>query len=233
MKIAILEDDKLLLDMLCLWCTSEGHETSGFGTGKAFRKALVEMPYDLLIIDWNLPDTNGIEVIRWLRGALMCDAPVLVLTVKDREADIVTALDAGADDFMSKPAHEKELMARLRALGRRLHNLPAADELMAMPPYQIDTRTRSITVDGEAASLTNKEYELAVLLFQNPGRLLSRNFLQEFVWGTNAELNTRTVDTHISRIRSKLSIRPEQGWRLSSVYHRGYRLEHVGSTQLI
>jgi len=88
--------------------------------------------------------------------------------------------------------------------------------------------SRQIKLNGEVVQLTNKEYELALLLFHNVGRLLSRSYVMEKVWGTRVELNTRTVDTHISRIRNKLVLRPETGWRLMSVYHHGYRLENIG-----
>jgi DNA-binding response OmpR family regulator len=146
---------------------------------------------------------------------------------KEDEQHIVAALEAGADDYMTKPVKQLEMAARVRALGRRAGKFHDEQAVMEFEPYRIDVNNRSVTVAGEPIKLTQKEYELIVFLFKNIGRVVSRSHLLESVWGTNPDINTRTIDTHMSRIRSKLGIAPENGWRLSSIYQHGYRLEKM------
>ena len=153
--------------------------------------------------------------------------PVLFLTQRDSESDIITALDAGADDYLVKPARPGELTARLNALGRRVSGENEGQEQIEIGPYVINLGKRSIVSSGEEVSLTDKDFDLAVFMFQNVGRLLSRDFLLERVWGISSNINTRTVDTHVSRLRRKLNIKPENGFRIKTIYQHGYRLEKV------
>lgn len=228
MRIALLEDDAAQLELIKTWGEEAGHHCYGFTTGKALREAFQNDTFDMLVADWNLPDTSGLEVVRWVRETVDWDIPVLFITSRDLEDDTVTALDAGADDYMTKPVQRMEVLARLRALGRRGQTLVEDEPVVQLPPYSINASIREFRLNDQIVVLTNKEYELALLLFQNVGRLLSRAFVMEKVWSVSADLNTRTVDTHISRIRNKLAIRPDNGWRLTSVYHHGYRLESIG-----
>ena len=156
---------------------------------------------------------------------------------------MVEALDHGADDYMVKPVRKEVTLARIKALQRRsvLGQLaggsspangsePMQDaRIRVFDPYEINTEANTIAVNGEVVKLTHKEFELAAYLFQNAGCLVSRDHLLEHIWGTRPDLNTRTVDTHISRIRSKLGINPAGGWQLSSIYQRGYRLSRVST----
>ena len=151
--------------------------------------------------------------------------PVLFVTVRDREEDVVEALHRGADDYMSKPVARSEMLARLAALGRRARG-DIAKSVIDAPPYRLNLSANTLTRDGEPITLTPKEFELACFLFLNVGRLLSRGYILEQVWGTRPDLNTRTVDTHVSKLRGKLALTPDFGWRLRSVYQHGYRLEH-------
>lgn len=227
MKIALLEDEidqaKNLSDLL----VSANHHCEYFHTGKTFIYAVLHNSYDLLILDWQLPDSDGTEVLKTIRSQLNWRIPVIFLTARDSEADIITALDAGADDYLVKPARAGELNARINALSRRIGNETEQQESLVIGPYEINLVKRSILVSGEAVSLTDKDFDLAVFMFQNIGRLLSRDFLLECVWGISIDINTRTVDTHVSRLRRKLNIRPENGFRIKTIYQHGYRLESV------
>jgi len=228
MRIAILEDDPAQTELLTSWITDAGHEAYCHATGAGYLDALRHETFDLLIVDWNLPDITGPEVLGWVRENIDWHIPVLFMTSRDSEADIVLALEQGADDYMVKPVKQAETLARIHALERRAQ--AGNDESLAelvVQPFAFDLQERRVIVDGEPVELTNKEFELAVLLFRNIGRLMSRSYLLEKVWGTRAELNTRTVDTHVSRVRNKLGIRPQRGWRLSAVYQHGYRLEAI------
>ena len=230
MRIALLEDDPAQTELIETWLTEAGHSCSSYGTVKLFRDALSNDTFDLLIVDWNLPDGTGIEAVTWAREKIDWHVPVLFITSRDQEEDVVTALNAGADDYITKPAKQLETMARLKALERRLVATGGDDEVLNYPPFLINAAERQILVDGKPADLTHTEFELALVLFRNVGRLLSRSYLLDKVWGTTAELNTRKVDTHTSRLRIKLGIHPERGWRLNAIYHHGYRLEHMAAT---
>ena len=225
MRIAVLEDDPAQLDLLRCWLTEANHDCLGFASGKSFQDALRRDTFDLLVIDWNLPDTSGPEVLAWARTNLDWNIPVLFTTSRDREEDIVQALESGADDYMIKPIKRAETLARIGALLRRALPDSTADGAYHCPPFEFDLHKQTVTVGEQAVNLTNKEFQLALLMFRNAGRLLSRSYILENVWGVRADISTRTVDTHMSRIRNKMGIRPEHGWRLNSVYHHGYRLE--------
>jgi DNA-binding response OmpR family regulator len=153
--------------------------------------------------------------------------PVLFTTARDAEADIVQALKAGADDYLVKPLRKQELLARVEALGRRARPKPRAAEHLKVAEFDVDVDRRVVTRHGAEMDLTQKDFDLAVFLFRNVGNLVSRGHILESVWGRTSDLNTRTVDTHVSRLRSKLGLVPENGWKLSAVYQHGYRLEQV------
>ena len=227
MEIAILEDDADQAQVLALWLDHAGHRSETFETGAAFMKGVQEGTFDLFVIDWELPDTTGIEVLRWIRERMGWRTPVLFVTVRDAEEDIVRALETGADDYMCKPLKHKELLARVSALARRMDAPAAQQDAQHYGDYTVDYTHRRITLDGEEIKLTGTEFELAAFLFKNTNHVLSRTHILENVWQRGPEFNTRTVDTHISRIRKKLQLVPEKGWRLTSVYRYGYRLEQL------
>lgn len=224
MRIALLEDELEQARHIQLVLSEPGHQCDSFQTGQAFLSAVQHRSYDLLILDWQIPDMTGIDVLRDVRAQLNWAIPVVFLTQRDSEQDIVQALDAGADDYLAKPARPAELMARINALARRSN--PECDkELLTFGPFQIDTQHRVINLHGEQLALTDKDYDLTLFLFQNQGRLLTREMLLERVWGVTRDINTRTVDTHMSRLRRRLGLNPENGFRIKTIYQRGYRLE--------
>jgi DNA-binding response OmpR family regulator len=183
--------------------------------------------FDLFILDLQVPDVSGTEVLQWLRTNVSKKVPILFVTVRDSEQDIVFALEHGADDYMIKPARQQELLARVHALLRRAYPREE-DKQPSFPPFQIDTQRGEIRRDGAKIELTPKEFDLAVVLFRNMGRLMSRDHPQEAVWGRSGDLATRTVDTHVSQMRKKLDLRLETGFRVVPVYNYGYRLEQIG-----
>lgn len=213
-----------------VWLQAVGHDCLTYPNGAAFRKAVREEPFDLLILDWLLPDTDGIEILQWVRTQFDWRIPVIFVTRMDKEQDVVTALEQGADDYMTKPVKPLEMLARITALLRRSQPQTERNNELSIGTYRLNVNSRTIDHAGERVDLTHKEFDLALYLFRNPGRLLSRGQILEAVWGTTAELNTRTVDTHISRIRNKLGLVPENGWKLSAVYQHGYRLERLDQT---
>ncbi|MCP4285246.1 MAG: response regulator transcription factor, partial [Gammaproteobacteria bacterium] len=187
--------------------------------------------YDLLILDWELPESSGIEVLHSVRAQSDWRVPVLFMTNRDSESDIVKALAEGADDYMTKPVSRGITLARINALGRRSQPEREDEQVLEYGSYQLNKPVKRITRNGEPIEVTEKEYQLAAMLFSNIGRLLSRNHILETVWGVGPGLATRTVDTHISRLRRKLALQPENGWRLKAVYQHGYRLERITDSQ--
>ncbi len=228
MRIVILEDDKDQADLLVAWLEEAGHQCTVHTDGSAFIRAYNKDSYDIVLLDWMVPNMSGIEVLKHLRAHLDTVVPVVFVTQRDSEDDIVEALQAGADDYMAKPVRHMETMARVNAIARRVgfgdENTPDTFDL---EPYKIDTKLRQVLMNDQAIDMTQKEYELTLFLFKNLGRVISRGHLLEMVWGTSSKLNTRTVDTHISRLRTKLEIEAQPNWQLTSVYRHGYRLEQI------
>lgn len=228
MRIAIVEDDVHMAEVMKIWLESADYDVTLETNATAFMRTVKRESFDLLIIDWLLPDIQGDEVLVWVRKHLDWPIPVLFVTRLDSEEDIVHALDLGADDYMTKPASQKVMLARVRALLRRSRQFDGErDDRMDVPPFHIDMNNHQVLRDNEPIELTQKEFDLAVFLFRNMGRVISRGHILESVWGRSPDVNTRTVDTHISRLRSKLGLTPENGFRLNAIYQHGYRLESM------
>ncbi len=228
MNIAIVEDDPLQFTLVSRWLEAAGHQCHGYPNGETFRRAVPETDHQLLLLDWELPDHSGLDLLEWLRSQPGENLPVMFLTLRDDEEDIVQALRTGADDYLVKPAREQELLARIEALARRSPTNKAADATENIGPFTIQQHSRLLHRDGQPLDLTQKEFALACHLLRNIGKLLTREELLDNVWGHINNSSTRTVDTHISRVRKKLSLVPEQGWQLSAIYQYGYRLDRLG-----
>lgn len=229
MRVVILEDDQEQADLLIAWLEGAGHVCESFSDGASFIKNYSKESYDVVLLDWMVPKHSGLDVLTHLRDKLDPLVPVVFITQRDSEQDIVIGLKAGADDYIVKPVRQGETLARIGAIARRVgFGEKNTAEVYELDPYKIDTRLREIYFNGELLEMTSKEYELTLFLFKNIGRILSRGHLLEMVWGTSSNIHTRTVDTHVSRLRSKLGLNSDnKNWRLTSVYQHGYRLENL------
>ncbi|WP_027468706.1 response regulator transcription factor [Deefgea rivuli] len=228
MRIAHLDDEIYQLDLVERAITAMGYHYFGFERGHQLLNQLRTESFDLLIVDWHLPDTTGIEVVRWVRDNFELKIPILFLTNRSEELDIVAGLTAGADDYITKPIRLYELNARIKALLRRSYPNTEAN-LIHYGQFQFNLAERMLSFANQNIELKQKEFDLARYLFANCGRLLSRSHLLEAVWGIAADIPSRSMDTHISTLRVKLNLRPARGYRLSAVYGQGYRLEAVSA----
>jgi len=226
MRIAVLEDDGALAEHVSTTLEGAGHVVQGFSDGKALLARLKRETFDMLVLDWNVPEVAGIDVLRWARQHLDGPLPILFLTSRNDEADIVQALDLGADDYVAKPVRGGELVSRVNALLRRSYPAPAKD-VERFDGHVFDHRSCTASVDNETVALTPKEFELGLLLFRNIDRAMSRSYVMDAIWGHDPDLMTRTLDVHISRVREKLKLRPALGYKLVPVYSYGYRLEKI------
>ncbi|MFG6666195.1 response regulator transcription factor [Halomonas sp. HNIBRBA4712] len=225
MHIGVLEDDPDQQTFIEHCLVAQGYTVSSFARASELRRAMQQTLFDFLIIDWRLPDGCGMDVVEHLRQNDGWKGPILFITASQGEDDVVQALEQGADDFLAKPLRPKELTARVNALGRRLGQGAEPTAMVLAAPYSLDSDRRQIHIMESSAELTEREFRLASLLFSRVGELLTRAHLLELVWGIKGDLSTRTVDTHISRLRRKLELDGRHGLRLKSVYQSGYRLE--------
>lgn len=226
MKIAFLEDDAAFAVNIIEWLEQAGHSVSWFRSGRECVRALSDERYDLCLFDWMLPDISGPDVMASLKlkGTL---PPVLFLTGRDGEEDVVQVIQAGADDYMVKPPARSVLIARIHAVARRCSAQLRPEPVQDFGAVKVDFGSRKFELGGQPVKLTEKETELALYFFGRVGMLLPRGHLIQVVWGSSPDIDTRTVDVHVSHLRGKLKLVPENGWRLTSVYRQGYRLERV------
>ncbi|OWW19218.1 response regulator transcription factor [Noviherbaspirillum denitrificans] len=214
MRITVMDQDKVLAEAICATLRNAGHQAS----------CTAEQPdggdCDLLILD--------IEFDR----ALSCmhatrTVPVLLLAPRSAEDALVAGLAAGASDYLVKPVRHGEIALRVQVLLRRAYPERHVEEALQFGPYAFDTNAARIAREGRTVDVTQKEFDLALLFFRHIGRPLSRTYIREQVWPGESELPSRTLDTHVSRVRSKLGLRPENGYRLAPVYSFGYQLEQL------
>lgn len=230
MRIALLEDDPDQSELLSLWLGDAEHTVINSATGRDFLQCVRRESFDVYLIDWMLPDQSGVEVLHKIRTDLQDFTPAVITTVKQEERDIVQALETGADDYLIKPIRRRELIARVAAVCRRAVGGRPETETHDAHPYVIDLQLRQVRLGDIELPLTAREFDLALFLFRNAGKVISRGHILEAIWGIdNDDVSTRTVDTHISRLRKKLKINDDNGWQLSAIYQHGYRLEQIGN----
>jgi two-component system, OmpR family, response regulator RegX3 len=223
MRILHLDDDRLQLDLVRQWLEPAGHVVSSCARGNEALKAIERETFDMALLDWVVPDVSGEEVLRWIRSRNH-SMPVIFATANGGEAEVAHILSIGADDYLVKPLRRLEFLARIGAAARRA--LPAEPEAtIDVAPYALDVRRRRVSVAGRTVDMAPRLFDLALLLFRKRGELVSRAHIYEQVWGRREAPHTRTVDTHVSRLRGALELDGRHGWRLASVYQLGYRLE--------
>ena len=223
--ILIVEDEESLSEPLAYILQREGYQVSVAEDGPAAVTAFDKTGADLVLLDLMLPGIPGTEVCRVIRTK--SQVPIVMLTAKDSEVDIVVGLELGADDYVTKPYSTRELLARIRAVLRRRvdDDDDLADGVLEAGDIRMDVERHVVTVRGEDVAMPLKEFELLELLMRNAGRVLTRGQLIDRVWGSDYFGDTKTLDVHIKRIRSKIEPVPSEPKALVTVRGLGYRIE--------
>jgi two-component system response regulator RegX3 len=222
--LLVVEDEESFSDALSYMLRKEGFEVAVAATGPDALEEFDRGGADLVLLDLMLPGLPGTEVCRALR--LKSNVPVIMLTAKDSEIDKVVGLEMGADDYVTKPFSHRELLARIRAVLRRHGDIEeAASSALAAGPVRMDVERHVVTVNGTAVSLPLKEFELLELLLRNAGRVLTRMQLIDRIWGADYVGDTKTLDVHVKRLRSKIESDPGSPKHLVTVRGLGYKFE--------
>lgn len=222
-RILVVDDDTALAEMIGIVLKSEGFEPDFCATGDGALSAFRESKPDLVLLDLMLPGKDGMEVCREIRRE--SDVPIIMLTAKSDTVDVVAGLEAGADDYVPKPFKPKELIARVRA--RLRISEPAAPEHLTVGDVTIDVSGHNVTRGGEPISLTPLEFDLLTALARKPWQVFSREQLLEEVWGYQHSADTRLVNVHVQRLRSKIERDPENPEIVVTVRGVGYRAGHA------
>jgi two-component system, OmpR family, response regulator RegX3 len=223
-KILVVEDEKSLSEPLAYLLRREGYEVSVVDNGLSAIDAVDQAPPDLMLLDLMLPGLAGTEVCREVRTR--SSLPIIMLTAKDSEIDIVVGLELGADDYVTKPYSSRELLARIKAVLRRRSTDPdTADGVLEYHDIVLDSDRHQLQVRGAPVPLPLKEFELLELLMVNAGRVLTRGQIIDRVWGSDYFGDTKTLDVHIKRLRSKVEVQPSEPTVIVTVRGLGYRFE--------
>jgi two-component system, OmpR family, phosphate regulon response regulator PhoB len=224
MRIAVLQRNVAQRDQIVRALTQGGHTCLSFSDGLALTTALSASTVDMLVLDWQGVRLSGTDVLRTVRAVNGNQVPVLFASVDTSDDSVVRAFSVGADDYVSLPVCPSVFRARVNALLRRAFPDRYDTATFEAGPYYFDVRSQSVRVNGTPVVLSGTQYRLASLFFANVGRVLSRDHIYATVWGRELQTLTRTIDSHVSRLRVLLKIDVENGYRLQPVYKSGYRL---------
>jgi len=217
--ILVVEDEQAIADLVRAYLRRDGFDVVWSSSGEQALEELSRHPVRLVVLDLGLPGIDGFEVCRRLRSRT--GVPILILSARDDEVDRVAGLEAGADDYVTKPFSPRELVARVKAILRRTSSAGApVGGSLAVGDVELDDAARTVTVGGEPVELTGREFDLLAALLAHPGVVLSRDRLLELVWGGEFAGGTRTVDVHVGQLRAKLG-RPEL---VQTVRGAGYKV---------
>jgi len=225
-NVLIVEDEESLADPLAFLLRKEGFEATVVGDGPSALAEFDRAGADIVLLDLMLPGMTGTDVCKQLRAR--SSVPVIMVTARDSEIDKVVGLELGADDYVTKPYSARELIARIRAVLRRgseTDDTSIGDAVLEAGPVRMDVERHVVTVNGEQITLPLKEFDLLEYLMRNSGRVLTRGQLIDRVWGADYVGDTKTLDVHVKRLRSKIESDPANPVHLVTVRGLGYKLE--------
>jgi two-component system response regulator RegX3 len=226
--ILLVEDEASLSEPLAFLLQKEGYSVSIAEDGRRAVELFAQGQFSLVLLDLMLPELSGVEVCRAIRAT--SQVPIIMLTAKDSEVDIVVGLELGADDYVTKPYSSRELLARIKAVLRRQVTSDAGDDsLLRSGHLLLDSDRHTLTVNGTMTAIPLKEFELLEYLMRNAGRVLTRGQIIDRIWGSDYFGDTKTLDVHIKRIRSRIEVDPANPELILTVRGLGYRFEDANS----
>jgi len=222
-KVLVVDDEVHIVELARLYLTREGYEVEGVGDGDQAMARFSQLKPDLVILDIMLPGTDGLTLCKEIRK--QSQVPIIMLTARDEVTDKVVGLEVGADDYLTKPFHPQELVARAKALLRRARVEPDQPKLVRAGKLEVDLERHEIRHGKAKVQLRPKEFDLLALLARHPGRVFQRSELLDLVWGYDFPGYTRTVDVHVQQVREKLAAAAITDPSIQTVWGVGYRLE--------
>src|SRR5690349_9576969 len=226
-KIMVVDDEKHILELARLYLTREGYEVEGVGDGAQALTRFGQLKPDLVVLDIMLPGSDGLTICKEIRK--QSQVPILMLTARDEVTDKVVGLEVGADDYLTKPFHPQELVARAKALLRRAKLEPDQPRLVRAGKLEVDLERHEVRFGDARLQLRPKEFDLLALLARHPGRVFQRSELLDLVWGYDFPGYTRTVDVHVQQLREKLAAGGVTNPSIQTVWGVGYKLEMAES----
>jgi two-component system OmpR family response regulator len=226
-KILVVDDEEHIVELARLYLAREGYQVEGVGNGSEALARFGLVKPDLVVLDVMLPGMDGLSICREIRK--QSQVPIIMLTARDEITDKVVGLEIGADDYLTKPFHPRELVARAKALLRRAHNEPDQPKLVRAGKLEVDVERHEVRHGEARIQLRPKEFDLLALLARHPGRVFQRSELLDLVWGYDFPGYTRTVDVHVQQVREKLAGAHVSDPSIQTVWGVGYRLELAGS----
>ncbi len=224
-KILVVEDEESFREGVSFILSKEGYEVIDAADGNDAIVTFEREGADLVLLDVMLPSLSGLEVCKKLRT--LTKVPIIMLTAKDTELDKVLGLEIGADDYITKPFSSRELLARVKAILRRTGNVDVKSAILEIGPVRVDTERHTVSVEGIDQSLPLKEFDLLVYLMQNAGRVLTRTQLIDRIWGSDYFGDTKTLDVHVKRIRSRIEKDAANPKFIQTIRGLGYKFENV------
>jgi two-component system response regulator RegX3 len=230
-NILLVEDEESFVDALTIGLDREGFDVAIARDGQQAMALFGKETFDIVLLDLMLPKMSGLDVCRQMRAS--SEVPIIIVSAKGEEVDMVLMLEIGADDYVTKPYRLRELVARIRAVLRRREtheNIPASDDEIQLGPIRMDIDARRCYVNGQEIKLRKKEFALLRLLLENPGRVLTREVLIDRIWGSDYVGDTKTLDVHIKRLRTLIEDNPKNPEHITTVRGVGYRYEATKSS---
>ena len=226
-KVLVVDDEDHIVELARIYLTREGYEVEGVGDGSQALARFAQIKPDLVVLDIMLPGADGLEICKEIRK--QSQVPIIMLTARDEVTDKVVGLEVGADDYLTKPFHPQELVARAKALLRRARLEPDAPKLIRAGKLEVDLERHEVRHELAKIQLRLKEFDLLTLLARHPGRVFQRSELLDLVWGYDFPGYTRTVDVHVQQLREKLTAGGVTNPTIQTVWGVGYKLEMAES----
>lgn len=227
MRIALMEEDPRQMESVSTWLEGAGYTCHVYAFGQNLIRALSRESFDLFLVSWTPSDVTGEDLLQAIRRVHRIRPPIIVMSPRVEVTELAAMIRAGASDYLIRPISREAMLTRIEGVFRDSMLTQPMSSIVSVREFEINLKEQRILRNGTPIVLTQKEFGLGAYLLTNVGRQLSRGQLLHSAWGSDWPTGTRTLDTHISRLRTKLSLIRENGWDLHAIYRQGYRLENV------